>query len=385
VHVLVLIDVTGLPWAQSYYHMFPFEPSRKAEDDMLLSQPEFLQHPTLVDVMKAMLKAADKGEKEIMLVAHGNEKGLVMKISPGIHFSAEVSVLKWLPVAAEIFDLIDSSPTMPKNKAMLNAWAHAAAQFEAQADPTLVDGIADRIVRETLSDTGNDVMKACSQLETAVTHLALKDPKGLVHNLKTSEHSLREAATLTTQVRDAAFSRIELRSCNIGSGPGIEALRSFFAVTRLMAPVVHTFYVQVNAPDSTSQQLAAAARRAGPRWRKFSSDPSLVPLEKSTLPPFARPFIDPPSAFIPGSLNFLLNVTRIQTPRYTSEARRLNSATVRTWVTKLIHPSAKYSGIGPLWVGGLDGPLPTGEPYTLPQDSNYRSLIAVASAAGVDR
>lgn len=171
-------------------------------------------------------------------------------------------------------------------------------------------------------------MKACSHLETEVKRLILKDPKGLVHTLRTTEEALREAASLTSQVRDAGFSRIELRSCNIGSGPGIEALRSFFACTRLMAPVVHTFYVPVNAPDNTQKQLEYAAQKAGPRWREFYSDGTLVPLEESRLRPFVRPFFDPPQGFLPGSLNFMLSVTRIQTPRYLSEARRLNGNAV---------------------------------------------------------
>jgi hypothetical protein len=169
----VLIDVTGIPWARDYYRMFPFEPSRKPEDDMLLAQAnlEHLQHPTLVAVMRAMVKAAGEGEKEVLLVAHGNEKGLVMKVAPTIPFSAEVSVVKWLPVAAEAFDLIDTSASMPQNRAMLNAWARVSALFEAQADETKVGAIADRIAGEQLSDAGNDVMKACSLIRDRVTHL----------------------------------------------------------------------------------------------------------------------------------------------------------------------------------------------------------------------
>lgn len=386
--MLVLIDVTGLPWAREYYRMFPFEPSRKPEDDMLLAQAdvEYLQHPTLVTVMQSMVKAAGGGENEVLLVSHGNENGLVMKISPSIPLSAEVNVVKWLPVAEEAFDLIDTSASMPQNRALLDAWARVAALFEAQADEAQVDSIANRIAGEQLSDARNDIMKACSLIRNRTTHLILKDPKGLVHMLRTTEKALREAATLTSQVRDAAFSRIELRACNIGSGPGIEALRSFFLAERLMAPTVHTLYVAVHAPDNTGKQLELAARRAGPRWRLFYSDPVQVPLEESRLPPYVVPFRpDVPQAILPGSLNFMLCVTRIKTPRYTSEARKLNASAIRSWVTKYIHRSARHSGTGALWVAGLDSSTPDGQPYTLPQDPNYRSLIAVATVMGVER
>jgi hypothetical protein len=385
--MLVLIDATGLPWAREYYRMFPFEPSRRPEDDIALSRAtvQHLEHPTLVDVMQAMGKAADAGEKELMLVSHGNEKGLVMKISRAIPLSSEVSVLKWLPVAAEIFELIDTSAQLPQNRALLNSWARISALFESQGDESRADTLADRVVREQLSDAGNDVAKACSLIQARITQLVLKDPKGLVRQLKTTEDALREASALALRVRDAAFTRIELRACNIGAGPGIAALRSFFAVARLTAPMVHTFYVAVNAPDNTARQLAHAAARRAPRRRLFFSDPTQVPLEKSRLAPFARPFFDPEEAIIPGSLNFMLSVTRIQTPRYFSEARRLNALAISTWVPKFIHPSARHSGNGALWVGGLDGPTPKREPYTLPQDPNYRSLIAVATPMGVER
>lgn len=385
--MLVLIDVTGLPWSRDYYRLFPFEPSRKPEDDIDLARATvtYLEHPTLLDVMRAMAKAADAGEKEVMLVAHGTEKGLVMRISAAIQFSSEVSVLKWLPIAAEAFDLIDSSATTAPNRGLLNAWARVAALLEAQGDETRVEAIADRIAREKLSAAGNDVTQACSLLQSGVTQLVLKDPKGLVKQLKTTEADLREAATLAGKVREAGFTRIELRACNIGAGPGIAALRSFFAAERLMAPVVHTFYVAVNAPDNTKEQLARAAAQVGPRWRKFYSDPTQAPLEKSRLGPFARPFFDPQQVIIPGELNFLLSVTRVQTPRYVSEARRLNAAAISKWVTRFIHPAARHSGGGGFSVAGLDGPTPKGEPYTLPRDPNYRSLLAVATAAGVER
>jgi hypothetical protein len=384
--MLVVIDVTGLPWARSYYTMFPFEPSRKIQDDMVFAQSkkEFLEHPTLVSVMKVMLKAAGKGETEIFLVAHGTEKGLVMKISPQIPLSAEVSVVKMLPVAAEAFDLFDASASSPKDKSTLSAWARLEAKLESNGDDSLVDGIAKRIVADALSSAQNDVAAACTQLQSQIKDLFLNKPNGMVHLFKTTERGLREAASLTKDIQGAGFTRIELRACNVGSGPGIEALRSFFNVTRFMAPTVHTFYVAVHAPDATSVQLEQLAKRAGPRWRKFSTDPSLVPLEKSRLPRFARPYFDPPQVELPGLLVFLLSVTRIETPRYASEARRLNASVIGPWVKKYIHSSAVY-GSGPFWVGGLDSPTPNGEPYTLPQDPNYRSLIALATVNGVER
>jgi hypothetical protein len=336
--------------------------------------------------MQAMDKAAVAGEKELMLVAHGNERGLVMHIAPGIALSAEVSTLKWLPVAGEMFDLMDSASSMPQNRATLNAWARIAALFETQGDESTVDAPTERIAREQISDANGDVAQACSLIQKRISDLALKDAHGIVRMLKTTERTLRDVSALTVRVRDAKFKRIELRACNIGDGPGIAALRSFFAVERLTAPKVHTFYVQVIPLEENAARLAARARLPDPRRRLFSSDPYAIPLEKSPFPRGVRPFFGPENvAIVQGSLNFMLRVTRIRVPLYRSWSARLDAQAVADWVPKYVHPTARYSGRGNLWVGGLDGPTPQGEPYTLPQDTHYRALIALATSTGVER
>ena len=384
--MLVLIDETGLPWAKHYYNMFPFEPSRRREDDIRFTPADmqFLKHPYLIDVLKAMVRAGEKGEKEIMLVAHGNKDGLVMKIAPHIQFSAAVETLDAILIAVEAFDVIDSSANMPKNMAQLTAWARIAARLDAGADEARVQALTTSRVAEELRNANNDVAKACLDFGKRLTDFVLKDPQGLVKRMHTTEHALREVADLTAKVRDVAFSRFELRACNIGDGDGIAALRSFFNATRLMAPKVHTFYVAVNAPDNPAKVLEVFAKSVGPRWREFSSPSFQVPLEKPRMP-YIKPFIDPPMATIIGSVNFMLSVTPIQTPLYMSEARRLNAGAAKEWVTKFIHPSAIYSGRGHLFAAGLDSPTPTHEPYTLPQDPSYRSLIATATVTGVER
>jgi hypothetical protein len=369
----VLIDETGLPWAVSYYSMFPFEPSRYPKDDMTFTRANIvsLKNPTLVSVMKEMLKSTDK---EVMLVSHGNEDGLVMQISHDIPLSSVVSVLKWLPTAADAFDLIDTSSSLPQNNGMLDALAEVEAMLEAQADKVQATALESTIRSRSLSAAGNDVANACARVLQDV----ISNMKRVVKALKTTEKGLREAAGLTKQIRDAQYARIEVRACNIGSGDGIEALRAFFAAKRLMAPTVHTFYVSENAPDTPRDRLEKLAASAGPRWRLFYDGPTGVPLQNlfrgSGQLPIRR-----------GSLNFMLSVTRVQTPRFISDAYRLNGDAVKTWVTNYINPQAVYSGIGTAWVGGLDAPTPDGKPYTLPLDDNYRSLIAVATASDVDR
>ena len=319
--------------------------------------------------MKEMLSSSDK---QVMLVAHGNKDGLVMKISASIPLSAVVSVLKWLPVAADAYELIDAKSTMAQNQGMLDALVSAEAMLEAQADESRASGLESGIASQSLSSAGGDVMKACDLIRQDV----IKNMQLVVKALKTNDTGLREAAGLTRKIRDAAYSRIEVRACNIGSGDGIEALRSFFAAKRLMAPTVHTFYVGVNAPDLSQKELEKRAKAAGPRCRMFYDGPTGVPLQNLFT---GRGQLRPRR----GSLNFMLSVTRIETPKYNSVAYRLNGDAVKTWVTNYIDPQASYSGIGQLWVGGLDGPTPSGEPYTLPMDNNYRSMIAVASSTGV--
>lgn len=92
-------------------------------------------------------------------------------------------------------------------------------------------------------------------------------------------------------------------------------------------------------------------------------------------------FFDGPQAIIPGSTNFMLKVTPLESPKYESEAKQLDASVIQPWVARYIHPAARYPGSGPFPVGGLDAPKSRNELYTLPQDANYRGLIAVASAA----
>lgn len=368
----LLIDETGLPWAVSYYSMFPFERSRDPKDDMTFLRANIvpLKHPTLASVMTEMLKSTDN---EVMLVAHGNEDGLVMKISDDIPLSSVVSVLKWLPTAAEAFDLIDTSSSQPQNMGMLNALSLVEAMLETQADEIKAAALAPTIANRQLSAASGNVAMACS----LVLQDVVDNMKVVVKALKTTDSGLRKASILTKQIRDAQYARIEIRACNIGSGDGIAALQSFFGAKRLMAPTVHTFYVQENASDTPRQQLEKRWKAAGPRWRAFYDGPTGVPLQNLFRGKGQAPIRR-------GSINFMLSVTRIKTPKYASEAYRLDEDAVRTWVTTYIHSQAVYSG-GSAWVGGLDAATPNREPYTLPKDDNYRSLIAVASATGVDR
>jgi hypothetical protein len=367
----VIVDATGLPWAVSYYKMFPFEPSRLQQDDMRFDKIVPLENPTFVDVLREMIAAAKDNETDVMFVCHGNPRGLFMSMSAAMKASADESTFKRLELVMKALALIDSTTTGNEGEGVLFAWASLSALLDKDQF-NLSDASADARAAfwssDFLKSAGSNLNKACDIARDRFKDFITQFCKAQ----KMSESDLREIADLTNQVRKASFKRIEVRSCNVGAGPGIAALHSFLRCERLMAPKVHTFYVPVNAPDTQQAQLEARVKRAGKgRWRFFFGDPR------------SYPFFDGPQAIVPGALNFMLSVTPGKVPKYSSEANRLNASVIQPWVSRYINTAARYADSAPLWVAGLDSPTPKGEPYTLPQDGNYRGLIAVASAAGV--
>src|SRR5438874_12825147 len=74
-----IIDATGLPQAVSYYRMFPREPARSSEDDMTIDRIIPVHHITLEAVLDQMQAA--KAEREVLIVAHGEEEGLIMQLN----------------------------------------------------------------------------------------------------------------------------------------------------------------------------------------------------------------------------------------------------------------------------------------------------------------
>src|SRR2546430_1566764 len=74
-----IIDATGLPQAVSYYRMFPREPARSSEDDMTIDRIIPVHHITLEAVLDQMLAA--KADREVLIVAHGEARGLIMHLS----------------------------------------------------------------------------------------------------------------------------------------------------------------------------------------------------------------------------------------------------------------------------------------------------------------
>src|SRR5947208_12550064 len=74
-----IIDATGLPQAVSYYRMFPREPARSSEDDMTIDRIIPVHHITLEAVLDQMQAA--KAEREVLIVAHGEARGLIMHLT----------------------------------------------------------------------------------------------------------------------------------------------------------------------------------------------------------------------------------------------------------------------------------------------------------------
>ena len=83
--VRAVIDKTGLPEAASYYRMFQHEPGRTSDDDMTVTvdSADELRHITMEAVLDRMQAAAQAGERELLVVAHGEPEGFIMRHDSG--------------------------------------------------------------------------------------------------------------------------------------------------------------------------------------------------------------------------------------------------------------------------------------------------------------
>src|SRR5438874_2563703 len=107
-----IIDATGLPQAVSYYRMFPREPARSSEDDMTIDRIIPVHHITLEAVLDQMQAA--KAEREVLIVAHGEARGLIMHLTA----KRSVSALK------EALDLVSRAGAALARPATLARWEH---------------------------------------------------------------------------------------------------------------------------------------------------------------------------------------------------------------------------------------------------------------------
>ncbi len=377
-HVEVLVHATGptMTWAREFYSAYRFELSQKAGDDMTLDKVVDLTGGnakaaiTFIDVLKAILASAAAGYQEVMIVAHGHPKGLIMPLGPGLG-SADKDSLPLLTVMAGVVVERDRIQAIKDAKQQLQAWQKLLGDMSGKTTAGAQWGSASSSVISALTSSAD----AQALLETMAPTM-----KG-VSMLRNK--TVLEILDLRNKVAAKKLQRVEVRACNLGQDvAGMVALREFLGAARVLAPTVKTFYGKVNPTTTPDEAVYKAWLAKNTRWllkggkdpagvRTYQGDSLYLKLTDSDATPLAVLKLMQPNLQTCAALG----------------AKKLPYRAVKILVDTHINIKNKSGYMsGPFYIGGLDpvagrtasNPAPAaanGKAFVLASEPEYRNLI----------
>ncbi len=334
-----LIDASAWPEALAHYRMFPFEPSATSGLDIQIGQIVPLEGINLEKVLDEMNKAGDDDEAEILIVSHGtvadgSTGGLTMPLAGGCGVDAMRDEVRAVTEAAIAIQEAGSDPL---------GWARFIEDPQARRN----------IQTSATPEQGPGLFQQWLQARAV--------------SLDMTREKLLELAVKRNEVAGRRFGRVEIRACNLGAFPeAMQALREFFDADRLLAPQVTKLCGKLRVhilEDPNQYQDWIQARGAQ------GSGGSFEEMEGPSGRTFGNAFCLRIQERSPESNTFEL------------EAAALSEQAVQSWVEDYVMHGSDYSGhgtlqIGALWTFGHPG-LP--QPYVLPGEAEYRSLIGSVS------
>ena len=355
-----IIDATGLPEAVSYYRMFPREPARDAGGDMTIDRLIPLRHISMDAVLDQMIAA--QTEREVLIVAHGEPKGLIMPLTPGhAHGRPASSAIQ------ECLDLVSLVGAALARRAAIRAQP-AADQVASWA--ALVDELQPGGVRAALP---------VHEAETWFGRwLADKGGGGLRGLNLGGAPALERLVGKMNAVRQARFERVEVRACKL-SAEYLESLCRFLGAERVCGPSVGTFYVWVRPFVARPATLT--------RWERVFGGPAQSPVYRRGPGPTAQHY----DVYVPGRRNRLdglivpdaFNIrvweTSSRPHKYASQAAAGSWPHVKAWVDEYIMPLSKYQRgsfvLAGMWTFGRGA-----RPFAAPLDPEYREVLACSES-----
>ena len=331
-----LIDASGWPEALAYYRMFPHEPSASSALDIHIDRIVPIQQINLEKVLDEMLAMEEADEDEILIVAHGtvdegNPGGLSMPLAEGCSVDAMRDAVLALTQAAIAVREAASKPL---------GWTRFIENSEVRrrVEASATREQAPRLFQEWL--------------------------EARARSLDLTKERLLEIAAKRNQVADRAFQRVEIRACNLGAFPdAMRVLREFFGAQRLLAPQVITLCggLRVHILEDLNQYQEWIQSRGG-----VGTTDAFAEMEGANGRCFGEAFCLRIQEASPESYRFEL------------EAAALSEQAVQCWVEDYIMPGSAFSGSGALKVAALWTVGQSGhpQPYVLPGEDAYRSLIA---------
>ncbi len=364
-----------MTWAIGYYNAYRFELSKNVADDMIIDDVVDLAvgnaNVTLVDVLQAMISAANAGYSELMIVAHGSPKGLIMPMAPGMGSADKDNLPKMTEIAGIVAErdrigaISNATQQLAEWVTLLKRVSGSNIAGGAQWGPITANQLS-------AISSGADARKWLETLAPTVNGQSIL-----------TDQSSVTLFTLRNQIVQKKLKRVEVRACNLGGdAAGMTALREFLGAAVVLAPMVKTFYGHVSPILFTreSDYISWVTRNAA--WllngrpdpgntRTYLGDSLFLKMDaKATTP---------------------LSVLKLWQPGFQSCAgvagHAGNYAMIKSLVVDNIDVknTSNYQG-GPFYVGGLDpvagrttvNPPPaaaSGKAFLLASEPEYRAMI----------
>lgn len=384
---ILIIDGSpdGLPQAAPYFRAFPREPSPLGALSFKPGNIKVMRQSSLDAALDEMLKAGGGGV--VVLVCHAYTHGMLLSLATG-----STGVFADIDNLAVVNKVIAAELEVAKIRALPAQSAQRQAVVERWT--LLLNSLQPGWVVGTI--TAEEAEKAYAQwIQGVAKTLDFKAP---------SSSNLVKFAQKVVRLRSLKLSRLELRACNIGSEDAtMEAVRSFFGVDHLTAPIVGTFFgpvpVYAMAPEnglSIALGVIGAGRQPGPIQRiPVLLEARMGPLmaqsnhsRRAFVPVEDMPYDPRISASLkPRHFQLILTIDEIAPFKYSFSAYVVTSPhsfapnwkTVREFLAKWVMPGSTYTSgtfpIAGLWTAD-EGVVET--PYVLPNETGYLMCIEQA-------
>jgi hypothetical protein len=232
----------------TYYETFPTEPTIAPDSDLDVRLPidpaDRLQPFTLLALLNRML-ALPGEERQLLIVSHGTEEGLSIRLVQGTEFRASAEVLHMLRViggavqrVAQINALTDASQRPAQWRQLVQGLRYFDGTAMYPSLPEQTEAVYRQMLEYFLNRTAGLPVSGQNPLPPTNPPLQSWEPTPLDG---VGRANLDDLLAKGNRVR-GRYERLEFRGCNLArSSRTMEAIRLYFGCQRIVAPNVVSF------------------------------------------------------------------------------------------------------------------------------------------------
>ncbi len=330
-----LINLLHLSAARPFYTRFPSEPSKTTGFDMQIANPVFIDEVTLTNLLSFLQQRVSAGDKQVLIVCHGQPTGFFMKVvqgSPQLADNTGLSSILKLGTARD-----------QANSGKVTDWAAFLAQFNVvitgKFTPAEAKAKFDQFFASQLQNMG---------LTTA---------------------QFDQVWSLRGQILNKV-ERLEIRACNLAfnNNDPLKLMSIFFGVKTIVAPKSTSFFIPPLQPVlNRSFHIGPPPTSIGPRQHPVA-----------VLHSGERFFPD-----VSGANSFFLRILDLGNFQFSAQSGTLSAAATSFFVTKFIMNLPAFSDAAFPIHGLLNWTTGTGQglSFVMPGETPYRDQLVEFSAA----